>query len=953
VLRSACPKCTFSTAVGAADGVTTCPSCGSELRLSHAARSLESEPADERFIVDVREAFESSEYVLGERAFRWSSDPDNAAVSSEARTWAVALPAGSRLDDFEIIDEVGRGGMGIVYRARQVSLNREVALKVLPPALHRRSSSLRRFRTEAQAVARLRHPNVVPIYSQGEYEGHLYYAMELIDGVSLDVAIRSRPELLSSTFWRGRFAGSSPDGKEANTETIEPFHFEAGDDKTPPFQSVPSERTVEDYRHLARLVAGVAAGLAHVNDQGVIHRDIKPHNLLLGSDGRLHITDFGLAHLTDEPHMTMSGEIMGTAAYLSPEQVRGDIQSIDHRTDVYSLGATLYELLTQRRPFEGNARDQILSGICMLEPLRPRRLDKRIPRDLETICLRAMEKEPARRFSSAAAMAEDLHRFADNRPILSRRVGLFETTFKWTRRHRAVTMAMTAVAASLILAAWLIQTTRASRRTEAESLLRSAYDKLAYVDYRRPDLVVDAIERAEAFGADPLDLNLVRALADLGASDNLSAMEHLQAVLDDAPSDTLALYMLAWAQWRAGDRRASDETFENAEALGGPTAPDAWFFRGLAAHFARPRVALESYRQANALRARDHEFYPQAVLHLARAHNQQMYVTRTTDTFAEAEASLRQLIDHKHYGAYPYYLMSIAHRLAAESHDAGVGGQSNDLASYHFDEALRWAGAGQVEDPTDDRPVTAEAECLESLGRFEEAIAARTRAIGLAEKTIEQWEGYHYRWRLYYWTDRFPEALADLEACEVFSPQSKFYAFVYPALVHAEMGEMEQAFELARDVSRDRPEDARALIWSATTLRILGRAEEAAALLSTRAASVDYATTLAPPQSREWLQSLYAYCLGEAEFADLEVLSDEVTTPMKLLGEAHFHAGANALAAGQRDEAFGHFTGAYRSFDGELEYTFHAKTILERMRNDPDWPLWLPLSPGDDQGGGD
>ena len=179
-----------------------CPSCGGVLRLADSPPTRDPDITEEQLADDVREAFESFAFSSGEGEFRWSGGSDGAAVRSEGRTWAVALPADSRFDDFEILNEVGRGGMGIVYRARQASLNREVALKVLPPALHRGGSALRRFRTEAQAVARLKHPNVVPIYAQGEHDGHLYYAMELIDGVSLDVAIRSRPELLAvGTKW--------------------------------------------------------------------------------------------------------------------------------------------------------------------------------------------------------------------------------------------------------------------------------------------------------------------------------------------------------------------------------------------------------------------------------------------------------------------------------------------------------------------------------------------------------------------------------------------------------------------------------------------------------------------------------------------------------------------------------------------------------------------------------
>ncbi len=949
MIRLACPTCTYSTTARAEGARIECPSCGCALSRVPGPRGWSPDIGDEQLAADVREAFGSSTQGLGEPGSTWLDPTRSRRSPFERAKWGAALPAGRHLDDFEILEEVGRGGMGIVYRARQVSLNREVALKVLPSALHRSGVALRRFKTEAQAVARLKHANVVPIYAQGEHEGHLYYAMELIDGVSLDVAIRSRPEMLSSTFWHTQSAASSSGESGFLTESDSTVRVTTDVEDARPPATVSVPRSLEDFRLLARMVAGVAEGLAHAADQGVIHRDIKPHNLLLATDGLLHITDFGLAQLTDEPRLTMTGEVMGTAAYISPEQIRGGLDVVDHRTDVYSLGATLYELLTHRRPFDGDSRDQVLSKICNVEPLRPRRLDSRIPRDLETICLRAMEKDSARRCPSAAAMAEDLRRFTNDQPILSRPVGPMERAFKWARRRKAATVAMAATAIALVLAAWVFQSVATTRQAEATDLLQTAYDRLAYVDYRNPELVIDDIERAVELGSDSHQLDLTWALADLGFLEDLSAIAHLQDILDDTPNDARALYMLAWAQWRTGDHGASLETFEDAEELGGPASPDAWFFRGLAAHFDKPRVAVESYREANSLRADDNEFYPQAILHLARAHNQEMYVTRNIDTFAESEAGLGQLIEHGHYGAYPYYLLSIAHRLAAESLELDPDSESADEVSHHFAEALRWARKGQLEDPSDDRPITAEAECLGSMERFEEAIEARTRAISVADRSREQWEGRHYRWRLYYWTGRYAAALADLEACESFSPDSKFYSHVYPALVYAEMGEFEQALELTRELATANPTDVQAVLWSATSLRLLGQADVADALLRANSDTVDYTAGLVSPQSEEWVEALYAYCLEETDFDELLELAADATSPRKLLGEAHLHAGAMALANGRSERAFEHITEAHRSFDGELAYTFHARTIRERMRSDPGWPLWLATSHTDDE----
>ncbi|MCH7703271.1 MAG: serine/threonine protein kinase, partial [Planctomycetes bacterium] len=307
---------------------------------------------DAALVAELREAFSSCDYRLDGVGLVALGVLDSGGRSGSPRMVPNPLVSGSRLDDFEIIEEIGHGGMGVVYRARQVSLDREVALKVLPVGAqtHGRESARRRFRTEAQAVARLNHPNVVPVFAHGEHEDRLYFAMELVDGVSLDVAMRSQPELLSSTFAHsgsGPYlrtnerptsppsrdcSGSSSHSNALNSAPAPDSTAEAPDDATTSLL-----RTAEDFRYLASLMADVADGLSHAHEHGVIHRDIKPQNLLLGSDGRLRITDFGLAQLTDQPGLTVTGEIMGTPAYLPPEQVRGGARRVDHRADIYSL----------------------------------------------------------------------------------------------------------------------------------------------------------------------------------------------------------------------------------------------------------------------------------------------------------------------------------------------------------------------------------------------------------------------------------------------------------------------------------------------------------------------------------------------------------------------------------------------------------------------------------------
>lgn len=960
-----CPSCAAAAVLSVQAGVGVCPRCGHPLGASGgvdggaagaaganvATSRDELHAADELLTANLRRAFEFHREALRRPGpCRLRSDVASSA-RADGSSWAPPLPVGSRLGDFEILGELGRGGMGVVYRARQVPLGREVALKVLPGYARHRRMAIQRFRTEAQAAARLHHTNIVSIYAQGEQDGHFHYAMELVDGVGLDTVIHSRPDLLS--------AARAGDSSSANWLSGQPGEHAGAPDGRPPPAAAGADQpatpvlswTREDYRHLAALLAEVADALECAHRHGVIHRDVKPHNLLLGKSNRLHLTDFGLARLTDAPHLTVSGEVMGTPSYLSPEQVRGNREEIDHRTDIYSLGATLYEMLTRRRPFDGGTREEILSVICTAEPVAPRRLDPSIPVDLETVCLRAMDKMPARRHPSAAVLAEDLWRFSEGRPIRSRRPSRTVRAARWVARRKALAAATATVAVAVALCAGLAWSASAARHREAQRLLRDAYEQLAYADYHAPDLVAADIERAAALGADADQLHRVRALTCLGATDQAGAIAHLSALLQHDPTDLRALYLLAWAQWRNGQQAAAQATFWHAEQQGPPTTADAWFFRGLAIHFDEPSRAIESYRQAIALRARGRALYPQAVLHLARARNQQLYTARNLDAFPEAVASLRQLVEHQQYGAYPNYLLSIAHRLAAEIYSgiyADSGGTRGDsLVADHYSQALEWARRGQQVEPTNDRPITAEAEALESMGRYPEAIEARTRAIAAAVQDVRRWEGYHYRWRLHYWTGAWEAALADLAAAAGYDPQCRFYAHVYPALILAEMGDLPAALDHARALPAEAPDSSQAVLWSATCLRLLGRPEEAATLLADRANAVDFGAELVPPQSEEWMRALYAYCRDGGPLTGLDALAAEVASPRKLWGQAHFHAAARRLAKGDRTGALAGFRRAYRCFDGERRYTYHAKLICTRMQQDPTWPSWIAQLPDD------
>jgi Tfp pilus assembly protein PilF len=334
-------------------------------------------------------------------------------------------PASRRLGDFELLRELGRGGMGVVYEARQVSMDRRVALKVLPHHVTASPTALARFKREAATAGKLVHEGIVAIHSVGAEGDVHWFAMELVRGQPLDRWVRER-------------ASRQPDARERLLELVE-------------------------------LVARVADALAHAHAHGVVHRDVKPGNILVRDDGRAVLTDFGLAHVDDLPSLTNSGDFAGTPHYVSPEQAAGG--TVDARSDVFSLGATLYELLAGRRPFEGATPQSVLLAILRDDPPDPHR-HAGVPQDLAAVVLKALEKDPARRYAGAAAFADDLRRFANWQPVLAQLPTRLDRLRRFVRRSPA---AAAALALALLLAIglpaalwWHERRARAAIEVEAE-----------------------------------------------------------------------------------------------------------------------------------------------------------------------------------------------------------------------------------------------------------------------------------------------------------------------------------------------------------------------------------------------------------------------------------------------------------------------------------------------------
>jgi serine/threonine protein kinase len=357
------------------------------------------------------------------------------------------------LGDFRLLREVGRGGMGIVYEAEQLSLSRRVAVKVLPFAAVLDEKHLQRFRNEAHAAAQLHHDHIVPVYAIGCQRGVHYYAMQFIEGQTAASLIENAGQDDAATTRTGAI-NSDDHVAAASASTV-----------STPVGRVTTRgsshgRVREHCRSIAALGVDVARALHHAHECGVVHRDIKPSNLLLDGEGKVWVTDFGLAHIQAAPDITPTGDVMGTFRYMSPEQASGHNRAVDHHTDIYSLGATLYELLTFRPVLAGSGRAELINSLLHDEPRRLRAIDPRIPIDLETIVLKCLSKLPSERYATADDVAQDLQRFLDDLPIKAQRPTIWKRARKWTQRHSgfvaaAAAMILLALIGTSIATAWI------------------------------------------------------------------------------------------------------------------------------------------------------------------------------------------------------------------------------------------------------------------------------------------------------------------------------------------------------------------------------------------------------------------------------------------------------------------------------------------------------------------
>jgi serine/threonine protein kinase/WD40 repeat protein len=457
-----------------------------------------------------------------------------------------------RVGDYHLLREAGRGGMGIIYEAEQVSLGRRVALKVLPLAGALDERQLQRFHNEATTASQLHHPHIVEVFGAGCDRGVHYYAMRYIEGQTLAELIARRRKAA------GLEPADGPGGGGGRGSTVE-YRGSQVEEGPAPVDAPPatleatssltrSSAGPDYYRAAAEVGAQVAEALDYAHEHGVVHRDVKPSNVILDTGGQAWVTDFGLAHLQRQAHLTESGDLVGTLRYMSPEQALARRDVLNHRTDIYSLGATLYELLTLRPAVAGDDRQEILRRIAFEEPARPSALDPALPPDLEAIVLKAMAKALGERYGTARELADDLRRFLDDQPVQARRLTRWRRAAKWARRHRrplggaAVTGVLALALAVALLALSNVRFREALARGElqaqqqrAQSAERELTLRLALMRWDEARMTRQARRPGQRYRS-------LEALA--AAARDLRSLGQLEAHRDELRDDALACLTL-------------------------------------------------------------------------------------------------------------------------------------------------------------------------------------------------------------------------------------------------------------------------------------------------------------------------------------------------------------------------------------------------------------------------
>ena len=800
---------------------------------------------------------------------------------------ASKLEQGQRLGEFRIIKEVGRGGMGVVYEAIQTSLNRRVALKVLPAGVLLSDSAPERFAREAATAGRLHHSNIVPVYAVGEEQGIQYYAMQYIEG-------RSLAEHL----------------KKMRAGVIKPGR--------------------DYYRRVAHWGRQVAEALEHAHTAGTIHRDIKPSNLLLDANDNVWVTDFGLAREDALSTITVTGDVVGTARYMSPEQARGGRSQLDGRTDIYSLGATLYELLTLSPAYDGESRADVLNRIVFDDSPRLRQVVPSLPLDLDTIVGKCMEKIPARRYQTAHALAEDCRRFADDDPIHARRTPLIVKAVRYVAKRRMQAAAIVLTVGLLLVTVWL---GTKIRNVRAQQLVDEAYQ--AYLFEQDASRATQLLDRAGEMGIDSAEYYLYRGLIPLMNAQPQRAIVPLMQVLQRDPENIEARYALACAYFATGDTVNGNRYFElNTEVE--ITTALGWLLRGFALNEVQPEAALESYNQALQLRP---DFTPA----IRASVNYRANRLLTCGAREELEPMLGAFDAWVTF--WPRSSASYSARASGWLYAAAYAGSQPDLVGQR----RQWLANCRLDldqaealSPDSMTVLAKRGTYLRFIGDWPGAAEAFQRAMQ-ADRLLDS-ESHpglvHHRVLALYAMGNFEQALVEITPiCDVLP--TFFAPALQRALLLAELGRLDEALAQTRETVLANEENDAVLAAAVPFLELFGGTEALSEVLAEHFPSGEMARPSPPPGGAS--KEAYHDYLVHGISAD-QLVATVVKNPARCC-ECMFLIGMHKLSQGDRRAARESFQACLDS--GVFIYIQHrlAQVFLARMDADQSWPGWVADNP--------
>lgn len=867
------------------------------------------------------------------RSFLDAAGEDGAATLPRMRAGApsdaaeIDLRPGSRIGDFQIEQHIGAGGMGVVFQARQISLNRPVALKALPVLLRSSPSANARFRREIEAAARLHHTHIVSVYATGEDAGTLYYAMELIDGPPLSHVLehlRTHPigELASAT---PHDEYRVPSGE--HSRATPPWAIQSltgvgsrADQRWEPAQKFQLDGSGGSYfDRVAHALADVADALHYAHDRDVVHRDVKPSNLLLSSDGRLHVSDFGLARFLQDPGLTQTGECLGTPFYMAPEQVSTSSDAIDGRSDVYGLGATLYEMLTLQPPFIGDTRERIIAQIANCEPTAPRRINRRVPHDLQTICLKALEKDPTDRYPTAGAMADDLRAYAAQFAISARRSGPIVKVVKWARRHRGLAWALGAAACLALTAVFFAWRAHRSQSLWTEAQQTRVFEQalLAALEGNGSQAQT-AVDEARRLGAPPGRVLLLEGQVDLLAARWIDAHDHFRDAAAALPENVAAQSLFARCCMIRQFYEEGETVYQRIQSLEARSADDFL-------HRARIEAYFDAEKAVETLGAAIDRNRASLVARLLRGD---VLVGRALDSagIAPAEAALADFrIVKELLGDTPLvtskYMMALL--AAATAHESNGSLERRD-------------------DVLDEARATAQKLIEIDTFQAHRILAFYYDYLGQTELAIQQWRKFQHRQILFLVLTlvregRFDEAVDACEQVERGERTDRMLSFFRMLILAASADDpagAREAFPISDQVELD-PIHELLTVYSRTSLL------DSPAEARRRCQALAQKQRI-PTLRRNWYEHLEKFASGEIDGGQLLAAAGD---SRKNRCEAGYYLGMAELAAGRRDAARNFFqqstqTRVFNYFEFHL-----SRLLLSLLHRDPAWPRWIEADP--------